>query len=79
MVFPGSQVSSTNKTDPQDTEILLKVALNIITLTPVNQFGIVHTNIYICDTTKIQILIHTCRSQAKTASAVNLQKVYIQH
>ena len=75
MVFPGNPVSSTNKTDPQDiTEILLKVALNIITLTPVNQFGIVHTNIYICDTTKIQILIH--RSQAKTASAVNL---YIQH
>jgi len=33
--FPGTQVSSTNETDRQDiTETLLKVALNIITLTP---------------------------------------------
>ena len=34
MVFPGISVSSTNKTDYHDkTEILLKVALNTITLT----------------------------------------------
>jgi hypothetical protein len=33
MVFSGYSVSSTNKTDRHDiTEILLKVALNIITL-----------------------------------------------
>jgi hypothetical protein len=32
---PGTPVSSTNKTDCHDiTEILLKVALNTITLTP---------------------------------------------
>ena len=32
--FPGTPVSSTNKTDRHDiTEILLKVALNTITLT----------------------------------------------
>jgi hypothetical protein len=32
--FPGTPVSSTNKTDCHDiTEILLKVALNIIALT----------------------------------------------
>jgi hypothetical protein len=32
----GTPVSSTNKTDPYDiTEILLKVALNSITLTPI--------------------------------------------
>jgi hypothetical protein len=34
MVFMGTPVSSTNKTDRHDTdEILLKVALNTITLT----------------------------------------------
>ena len=34
MVFSGTPVSSTNKTDRHDiTEILLKVTLNIITLT----------------------------------------------
>ena len=34
MVFSGTPVSSTNKTDRHDlTEILLKVALNTITLT----------------------------------------------
>jgi hypothetical protein len=33
--FPGTPVSSTNKADRHDiTEILLKVALNTITLTP---------------------------------------------
>jgi hypothetical protein len=33
---PGTTVSSTNKTDRHDiTEILLKVALNTITLTPI--------------------------------------------
>ena len=36
MVFPGTLVSPTNKTDLHDiTEILLKVALNAITLNPV--------------------------------------------
>jgi 2C-methyl-D-erythritol 2,4-cyclodiphosphate synthase len=35
--FPGTLVSSTNKTDRHDiTEILLKVALNSITLVPSN-------------------------------------------
>ena len=34
VVFPGTSVSSTNKTDRNDiTEILLKVALNTIALT----------------------------------------------
>jgi hypothetical protein len=34
--FPGTPVSSNNKTDSHDTtEILLKVALNILALTPV--------------------------------------------
>jgi hypothetical protein len=34
---PGSPVTSTNKTDCHDiTEILLKVALNTITLTPLS-------------------------------------------
>ena len=37
--FPGTPVSSTNKTDCHDiTEILLKVALNIITLTLFSKF-----------------------------------------
>jgi len=36
VAFSGTPVSSTNKTDHHDiTEILLKVALNTITLTPV--------------------------------------------
>jgi len=41
--FPGTPVSSTNKTDRHDiTEILLKVALNITTLNPQNEhkFGL---------------------------------------
>jgi hypothetical protein len=36
--LPGTPVSSTNKTDPHDiTEILLKVALNTITLAHRNE------------------------------------------
>ena len=38
MFTPGSPVSSTNKTNRHDkTEILLKVALNITTLTPLQE------------------------------------------
>jgi hypothetical protein len=37
--FPGTPVSSNNKTDSHDTtEILLKVALNILTLTGVKHY-----------------------------------------
>ena len=40
---PGTPVSSTKKTDHQDiTEILLKVALNTITLTPIPTFGVLN-------------------------------------
>jgi hypothetical protein len=35
---PGTPASSTNKTDSQDIAVLLKVALNIITLTLKSQF-----------------------------------------
>ena len=44
---PGTPVSSTNKTDHHDiTEILLKVALNILTLTPLvsSNFSSLHRN-----------------------------------
>jgi len=41
VVFSGYSVSSTNKTDHQDiTELLLKVALNTITPTPIPTFGV---------------------------------------
>jgi hypothetical protein len=41
----GTPVSSTNKTDRHDiTEILLKVALNTITLTPNRNFHVIKYN-----------------------------------
>jgi len=45
---PGTLVSFTNKTDRHDiTEILLKVALNTITLTPnVDQLCLMVTHMY---------------------------------
>jgi hypothetical protein len=41
ILFPGIPVSSTNKTDRQETEILLKVALSTITL------ALIDSNCYI--------------------------------
>jgi hypothetical protein len=39
-IFPGTLISSTNKTDRHDiAEILLKVALNTITLTLMSHLG----------------------------------------
>jgi len=45
--FPGTPVSSTNKTERHDiTEIMLKMALNTITLTlfPISKFSAKHPN-----------------------------------
>jgi hypothetical protein len=66
---PGTLVSSTNKTDLRDiTEILLKVALNTITITP-NSYaciGSYKSNYYTITTTTVSIVQKTTIPLTKT-------------
>ena len=87
---PGTPVSSTNKTDHHDilvTEILLKMALNTITLTPNHSIMILFLLLeetYIRDvhkldrpTSKYGDILNKCIRQRKRSTKCNVLRIHI--
>jgi hypothetical protein len=73
VVFSGTPVSSINKTDRHDiTEILLKVALNTITLTP-NQMNLVNS----LKTHRLATIIHKTTQLLYMYNKYNSINIYI--